>query len=215
MKHAMVACALALASSGCRAQADDLCADPSLDGMTCLSIEVTGQLEGASQLDSLQLDVSYPTTALINGYMTSIGADKRVLIQPVVADGGAALADGGGVGLPIEFPVVFPSQIETEEGVQVIAEALYAGQPVGLGHETYDPQPTTHSRAQLTIGPITPTRCFDGSHDGNESDVDCGGPECPACPKGSECSGNYSNTSDCVGSYCTEDPNQVDVYHCE
>ena len=44
-----------------------------------------------------------------------------------------------------------------------------------------------------------PPSCTDGTKDGKETGVDCGGPECPACGAGQGC----SKTSDCKSLVCT------------
>jgi cysteine-rich repeat protein len=44
------------------------------------------------------------------------------------------------------------------------------------------------------------TGCFDGSKNGNESGVDCGGPDCGDCPLGETCGSNF----DCNASICKQ-----------
>jgi hypothetical protein len=43
-----------------------------------------------------------------------------------------------------------------------------------------------------------PPTCTDGIQDGTETDVDCGGPACPACPPGEKC----ALDSDCITNAC-------------
>jgi hypothetical protein len=49
------------------------------------------------------------------------------------------------------------------------------------------------------------TTCGDGIQDGVETDVDCGGGVCSACPDGKRCqNGSDCNTGNCTGGYCVE-----------
>jgi hypothetical protein len=49
----------------------------------------------------------------------------------------------------------------------------------------------------------TPALCSNGIHDGAETDIDCGGPECPPCSVGLLCAGNTDCVSDiCAGGRC-------------
>jgi hypothetical protein len=58
-----------------------------------------------------------------------------------------------------------------------------------------------------------PTQCSDHQKDGNETDVDCGGGTCSACPTGKGCKANSDCTSSacdlvkdlCVGSTCSDE----------
>ena len=43
--------------------------------------------------------------------------------------------------------------------------------------------------------------CDDGTHNANETDVDCGGPDCPECAPGMAC----VEASDCASSVCVAD----------
>ena len=43
-----------------------------------------------------------------------------------------------------------------------------------------------------------PPSCSDGIHNGNESDVDCGGPDCESCPDGAAC----WTSADCLSGAC-------------
>ena len=51
--------------------------------------------------------------------------------------------------------------------------------------------------AGTCVSPMTPT-CTDGIKNGQETDVDCGGPQCPACQTGKACLVN----GDCVSNAC-------------
>jgi hypothetical protein len=51
--------------------------------------------------------------------------------------------------------------------------------------------------AALPPGPSGPT-CYDGVRNGNETGVDCGGPDCSPCPSGQAC----SHRADCVSALC-------------
>ncbi len=46
-----------------------------------------------------------------------------------------------------------------------------------------------------------PSSCANGEQDGDETDVDCGGPWCAACPTGSTCAIGV----DCLSDHCVED----------
>ncbi|MBW2524379.1 MAG: hypothetical protein JRI23_09400, partial [Deltaproteobacteria bacterium] len=48
-------------------------------------------------------------------------------------------------------------------------------------------------------GACVPGPCANGTLDGDETDVDCGGGTCPACPNGDEC----DDPSDCTSRFCT------------
>lgn len=50
---------------------------------------------------------------------------------------------------------------------------------------------------QPDTGPMP--SCEDGRHDADETDTDCGGPECPPCAAGSMCDGD----GDCESLACT------------
>ena len=58
---------------------------------------------------------------------------------------------------------------------------------------------TGHVAEEGTTTGAAPT-CEDGEHNGDETDVDCGGRACPACEIGQSCVGDY----DCVTSSCVE-----------
>ncbi len=47
-------------------------------------------------------------------------------------------------------------------------------------------------------GNCVPASCTDGLHNGNETDVDCGGPFCPACANGKDC----MIPQDCLSKFC-------------
>ena len=53
------------------------------------------------------------------------------------------------------------------------------------------------------VEPPEPT-CNDQIQNGDESDVDCGGPDCPACPDSSMCmvASDCAEASDCIGGIC-------------
>jgi hypothetical protein len=50
-----------------------------------------------------------------------------------------------------------------------------------------------------TGGACVAPSCSDGIVNGSESDVDCGGPDCPRCADGRGCAGD----NDCVSRVCT------------
>jgi hypothetical protein len=54
---------------------------------------------------------------------------------------------------------------------------------------------------------LPPLLCKDGIKDGDESDVDCGGPTCERCAEGKACRvGSDCRSSDCVSRVCTPVP---------
>jgi hypothetical protein len=67
------------------------------------------------------------------------------------------------------------------------------------------------------------SQCMDGKPDGNETDVDCGGGQCPQCAIGKKCLGDTdcvspsacdANSLTCVGNQCADhrkDGNETDV----
>ncbi|MAD60998.1 MAG: hypothetical protein CMH49_05725, partial [Myxococcales bacterium] len=65
--------------------------------------------------------------------------------------------------------------------------------------------PGDESSTPMVEPPPEPT-CDDQIQNGDESDLDCGGPDCPACPDGSMCNvaNDCAETSDCVGGVCQE-----------
>jgi formylglycine-generating enzyme required for sulfatase activity len=52
-------------------------------------------------------------------------------------------------------------------------------------------------------GACLPAECGDGAPNGGETDVDCGGPDCPPCAEGGACMSGSDCASDaCVGALC-------------
>jgi hypothetical protein len=70
---------------------------------------------------------------------------------------------------------------------------------------TGDTDPTGHETETMggtTMAPVLPT-CDDGEQNQDESDVDCGGPNCPPCAAGSMCADDSDcATESCVGNVC-------------
>ena len=55
-----------------------------------------------------------------------------------------------------------------------------------------------------TLSVCVSNQCGDHRQDGMESDVDCGGPDCNACPSGKKCKTNFDcNTSCSITHVCT------------
>jgi hypothetical protein len=85
-------------------------------------------------------------------------------------------------------------------------------QSVGINfNEGFGPQPGNvirNSVANATCtSPCGPASCTDGIQNGNETGVDCGGPDCPACPTCSDGIQNGDETGvDCGGSSCPACP---------
>ena len=69
---------------------------------------------------------------------------------------------------------------------------------------TYSPtaspteSPTTNPTASPTTSAPTPSTCSDGARNGFETNVDCGGSECPGCALGLPCTDN----NDCDSGFC-------------
>lgn len=52
--------------------------------------------------------------------------------------------------------------------------------------------------------------CFDGIHNGSETDVDCGGPACPPCAAGQICSvDNDCSSQNCDGGTCSNESDAI------
>ena len=70
---------------------------------------------------------------------------------------------------------------------------------------TGDTDPTGHETETMggtTMEPVVPT-CDDGEQNQDESDVDCGGPNCSPCAAGSMCADDSDcATASCVGNVC-------------
>ncbi len=60
---------------------------------------------------------------------------------------------------------------------------------------------TTTSTSTTSSSGMAPSSCTDGIEDGQETDVDCGGPVCPPCQDGQRCVVN----GDCVNELCELD----------
>jgi hypothetical protein len=63
------------------------------------------------------------------------------------------------------------------------------------------------------VAPPPPPTCTDGIKDGCETDVDCGGPTCPACPNGGGCAQNSDcQSGDCQSGVCMAPPCKSSTY---
>ena len=184
---------LALGLAAC--SPPDFCSDPALTGQSCLTVEVEGQLDpGVSHVDSLQVDVHF--------YLPNNSAPANDFLDRVTI---ANTADGGAAsGLPVAFPIVLPVGADPSGFIynSVTVLARFEGVDVGLGHASFRFPGHAHSGMKVSLAPAHspshPNDCFDGMEDNGETDVDCGGPDCPACTLGQKC----SSQSDCAGT-CT------------
>lgn len=85
-------------------------------------------------------------------------------------------------------------------------------QSVGINfNEGFGPQPGNVIRNSVAnascTAPCGPPSCTDGIQNGNETGVDCGGPDCPTCPTCSDGVQNGDETGvDCGGSNCAPCP---------
>lgn len=80
--------------------------------------------------------------------------------------------------------------------------AIDCGGPYCVSCNTGDTCLTSADCASTVCNPSNhlcgPVTCVNGMHDGNETGVDCGGPECPACNSGQTCAA----PSDCTSGVC-------------
>lgn len=118
----------------------------------------------------------------------------------------------------------------TRAGALIVAAALGGCQPViyelldsasGAGgsteHGTTTMSPTTGpgSAADPTVTGEPPESCKDGGQDGEETDVDCGGPLCPPCEAGATCAVPEDCASGlCDGGSCAPAPQCVESTDC-
>ena len=73
------------------------------------------------------------------------------------------------------------------------------GSDSGAGDSSVNPPTTDGSVVDLTM-------CKDGAKNGEETDVDCGGPSCPPCANGKSCLARRDCTSlVCAGTTCSGD----------
>jgi hypothetical protein len=89
-----------------------------------------------------------------------------------------------------------------------VASGLLVSLPILLGHEdTAAKKKRKHRKkkrkrpiSEPTPPPPTPPgpTCSDGVKNGAETDIDCGGPDCPPCAAGKRCVG----ATDCTGGAC-------------
>ncbi len=71
----------------------------------------------------------------------------------------------------------------------------------GQGCESDDDCASANCLTDGTCGPATGEgTCDDGIQDGDETDVDCGGPDCDACDAGAGC----TEAGDCMSGVCTD-----------
>ena len=80
-----------------------------------------------------------------------------------------------------------------------IASGLLAAFPLAVGLDEAEAKKHRHKKHKhkKKPGPPGPT-CTDGIKNGSETDVDCGGPDCPPCPTGRLCADN----TDCATARC-------------
>lgn len=175
--------AFGLVLGGC--QHDDACHGVDLGMGSCLTVRVDGQLDpGQHLVDALQVDLDETGTFV----------HRQVIGN--LADGGVA------AGLPIDFRIEFPYVADTDSygnGVRVVA--FLNGKAVGYGKQSFGFKRSTYSSIEVRLSPTKVSGCFDGVHLDNETDVDCGGSDCPACTLGQGC-GFGSESYNCADARC-------------
>jgi hypothetical protein len=199
MRGWLVVCVLA---AGCASE--DLCSDPQFKGRACFTVELSGSIDqtpfdSARTLDEVQVDSTYFTDAR--------GAE---LIARTSAAINRAAMPSGGVHLPVSFFVAYPGSaidnLDIKEDAQLIFVVRSHGTPLGIVvlkqqvsfrtiEGTIADTADQHGHFSLSLSPASQSSCFNHVRDGMESDVDCGGGDCPACDHGQRCS---TGTPDCL-----------------
>ena len=173
---------LALGILGCTPS--DQCGDAP-DGAVCVTVHLTGAIDVDAHITSLQVDSQFT-----NGNVTSGAArTRRRLVTPQDTDAGTP-------SLPIAFAVIFESPAVIDESSRIIVLARDGVTAVGVGSAQpttdFTPlKPNTHLQVNLALSPAKDNPCFDMvKATGNTTDLNCGGPNCPACGIGQKCNGN-------------------------
>jgi hypothetical protein len=163
---------------------EDLCNDPQIAGLTCISLKVNGSVDN-DFVDEMQVDTAYSPSASVDATVATHRQSIRV--DPS--------EDLGQSKLPVSFPVIFLSTSDqfTDFTARIVVVAKFEGRPVGIGQLYFGSDgisssgitPKTHVKRTLTLAKASGSTCFDGvqSSGDNETDVDCGGRLCQACTK--------------------------------
>jgi hypothetical protein len=106
---------------------------------------------------------------------------------------------------PLEFTDEMGNIIEDENDVNITDGTINSG---NAGSATCSDGIMNGNETDIDCGGpdcapcmIAPT-CSDGIMNGNETGVDCGGPDCAACPTSETCGAGSSNFNLCVGDAC-------------
>jgi hypothetical protein len=179
---------------GC-SNSEDLCSDPQLMGLTCMTIKVVGSIDGDT-LDDMIVDSTYSPNASVDAKAATHRTPLPIRVdQP----------DLGFAKLPVSFPEVFlnPSATFTDTNSRIVIVARWQGAAVGIGQVFFGDQfsgnavaSKSHTHQTLDLTKASSSLCFDGVKSGPpmETDVDCGGRLCLACGPGKQCEAD----SDCV-----------------
>lgn len=90
---------------------------------------------------------------------------------------------------------IYYDVLDSDGGDGTTTGSVMPPDPSGPSDPTL-PSPTSG----VSVGPPPGDTCFDGALDGLESDIDCGGPECPPCQPGLECRWE----GDCIHDLCID-----------
>lgn len=184
---------LAALFGGC-ANNEDLCSDPQLMGLTCMTVKVVGTVDG-NTIDQMIVETAYSPNA-------SVDAKAATHRQVIRVD---ASQDLGTTRLPVSFPLVFldPTATFTDFNSRLVIVAQSEGTPVGIGQIFFGDSfssnaisPKSHTKQTLDLTKASDSLCFDHVKSGPpmETDIDCGGKLCLACGRLAQC----QNDADCV-----------------
>jgi len=178
---------------GC-SNSEDLCSDPQLTGLTCMTVKVIGTVDG-DLIDQMVVDTAYSPSA-------SVDAKAATHRQVIRVD---ASQDLGMSKLPVSFPLVFlnPTDTFTDFNSRLVIVAEWEGTAVGIGQIFFGDSfssnsinPKSHTKQTLDLTKASDSLCFDHVKSGPpmETDIDCGGKLCLACGRHAQC----MNDTDCV-----------------
>jgi hypothetical protein len=164
----LVCLAALIALAGCGRH--ELCGGAELEGVTCATVHVKGTLnDGVSTLDTLQVDITYRDTSFNTHIHRSV---SRPDMPP----------DGGMVGLPLTFAVVWPGNARTGEfSDKLVVLARSGTRLAGLGALSPDEisiKSGQHGHLDVVLKPATGSCVSAGG---------CGLEDCPACGPGERC----------------------------
>lgn len=146
-------------------------------GRQCVTLHLHGNV---AAMDSVQVDSTF-----------TLGTDE--VTRRVIAHGPAT-----GATPPVAVGVILT--LNAGDSVRFLAVGLSSGKAVAIGSGSVEGlELGMHAQVDITVTPASASRCFDGILDVSETDVDCGGSDCPACLFGQVC----IVPSDCADSTCT------------